>query len=67
MPKTHIFIFILGVVILAISIFRLTRKRLEESEPYDQYIKRKKLKELKKEDEFGRNVKWVVDERKDNE
>lgn len=43
---------------------RLTRSRIKKSKPYDQYIKDVKLKAEKKDDEFGRDVKWVINERK---
>ena len=59
-----IFAFIIGVAILAFSLLRLTRSRMKKMKPYDQYIKDIKLKTEKKDDEFGHDVKWVINERK---
>lgn len=59
-----IFVFIIGAAILAFSLLRLTRSRMKKMKPYDQYIKDVKLKTEKKDDEFGRDVKWVINERK---
>lgn len=64
MLNKQIFLLLLGFALVAYSLFRIARKRVSNAKFFNTTIKTMRGKTEKKEDVYGSDVKWVINERK---
>ncbi|MFC1474971.1 hypothetical protein ACFLQK_02890 [bacterium] len=57
----RISLFVAGIVIIMLAVYRHMAKRRQFGESYTEYIKKKKLPPLRESKEFGQNIKWVIE------
>ena len=64
MLNKHIFLLLIGFVLVGYSLFRIARRRISNAKFFNTSIKEMRGKTEKTEDVFGSNVKWVINDRK---